>query len=129
MYNLLEAFKEKKLSSCNSKIFFSCFASIIYKNNFRFVTGTELSLFGWNKLFSKVIYLPLNAIWFHNEWFKGLSQRANVYYYMRKLSVEKGGSLLGTANLEQTKVKQTDFSTERKLQGHIPLGLLKGQAI
>ena len=26
---------------------------------------------------------------------------------MRKLSVEKGGSLLGTANLEQTKVKQT----------------------
>lgn len=76
-------------------------------------------------MFPKVIYLPLYAIWFHNEWFKGLSQRSNVYYYMRKLRVEKGGSLLGTANLEQTKVKQTDFSTERKLQGHTPLGLLK----
>ena len=51
--------------------------------------------------------MPLSAIWFHNEWFKGLSQRSNVYYYMRKSSVEKGGSLLGTANLEQTKVRQT----------------------
>lgn len=66
-------------------------------------------------MFSKAIYLPLNAIWFHNELFKGLSQISNVYYYMRKSSVEKGGSLLGTANLEQTKVKQTDFSTEWKL--------------